>query len=114
MRHSHDYQLTALTRNPFFIPEVQNNCQGLTGMVGWLFIWCGFFGSAPSRHKCAGHYRSANVEQLTNSQIFQAAKANCLYFPFEEIKIRVLRSPCCSKFCYFVVDVPCLCIPVLN
>lgn len=80
------------------------------GMVGRLFG----FGPAPSRHKCAGHYRSANVEQLTNSQIFQATQANCLYFPFEEIKIRVLRSPCCSKFCYFVVDVPCLHIPVLN
>lgn len=44
MCHSHDYQLTALTRNPFFLPKVkvQNNFQGFIDLVGWFFVW-GFF-----------------------------------------------------------------------
>lgn len=44
MCHSHDYQVTALTRNPFFLPKVkvQNNFQGFIGLVGWFFVWVFF------------------------------------------------------------------------
>lgn len=73
------------------IPSFYLKCRmAVRVLLVWLdrFLFGCFFGPAPSRNKCAGHYRRANVEQLTNSQIFQAAQANCLYFPFEEIKIR--------------------------
>jgi len=46
-------------------------------------IFRNFFGPSPSVHKGAGHYHKSNMEQLTHSQIFQAAQVNCLYFAIE-------------------------------